>query len=386
MRIPVRRITQVIAVLACFIVTNFLVIVLNPQRPNSDEFSDFLKSDSNFNGEVGDEVLARHPRGLSQNNNAKNSDFPGRKVSSLDNIPIISGNNNHIKKDVFETDSIQTISSVTNKSNKQISMISVDDLFISVKTTGAFHKSRLKVLVDTWVSMAKHVTYFFTDVDDKEFNQVTGGRMINTNCSSVHTRRALCCKMAVEFDTYIASKKKWFCHVDDDTYVNIPTLMELLKQYNYKQDWYIGKPSLNHPLEIRDLDAPQTKTLFWFATGGAGFCISRALALKMMPYTSGGKLNSVCDKIRLPDDCTIGFIIYHYLKKKLTVISEFHSHLEGLWLIKPKIFRQQITMSYHKKNLVPAPGFPMYRDPSRFRSIHCHLFPDLEDCKGFLNS
>lgn len=30
----------------------------------------------------------------------------------------------------------------------------------------------------------------------------------------------------------------------------------------------------------------QQKTVFWFATGGAGFCLSRAMALKMMPYTA----------------------------------------------------------------------------------------------------
>lgn len=28
----------------------------------------------------------------------------------------------------------------------------------------------------------------------------------------------------------------------------------------------------------------QQKIAFWFATGGAGFCISRSLALKMVPY------------------------------------------------------------------------------------------------------
>ncbi len=28
----------------------------------------------------------------------------------------------------------------------------------------------------------------------------------------------------------------------------------------------------------------QTRTSFWFATGGAGFCLSQSLAAKMMPY------------------------------------------------------------------------------------------------------
>lgn len=29
---------------------------------------------------------------------------------------------------------------------------------------------------------------------------------------------------------------------------------------------------------------PQRPVHFWFATGGAGFCISRGLALKMSPW------------------------------------------------------------------------------------------------------
>lgn len=44
--------------------------------------------------------------------------------------------------------------------------------------------------------------------------------------------------------------------MDDDTYVNIPGLLKLLQQYNHSDDWYLGKPSLNHPLEVRDVDSP----------------------------------------------------------------------------------------------------------------------------------
>lgn len=48
---------------------------------------------------------------------------------------------------------------------------------------------------------------------------------------------------------------------------------------------------------------------FWFATGGAGFCISRALALRMLPIVGGNKLIAIGDRIRFPDDVTIGFVI-----------------------------------------------------------------------------
>lgn len=56
---------------------------------------------------------------------------------------------------------------------------------------------------------------------------------------------------------------------------------------------------------------------FWFATGGAGFCISRALALKMLPIASSGKFVAIGDKIRFPDDVTMGFIVGKLLNLRI---------------------------------------------------------------------
>lgn len=36
----------------------------------------------------------------------------------------------------------------------------------------------------------------------------TGSHAINTNCSAAHSRQALSCKMAVEYDKFIESGKK----------------------------------------------------------------------------------------------------------------------------------------------------------------------------------
>lgn len=55
---------------------------------------------------------------------------------------------------------------------------------------------------------------------------------------------------------------RWFCHVDDDNYVNVPSLVQLLQQYNHVEDWYIGRPSLNHPLEILEPDNEQVRPGF----------------------------------------------------------------------------------------------------------------------------
>lgn len=175
-----------------------------------------------------------------------------------------------------------------------ISSHSLDDpiksLFISVKTSEKFLVDRIEIILKTWFNLARDSIYFFTDSENHLYQKKTRGHMINTNCSASHNRRALCCKMGVELDAFVRMKeKKWFCHFDDDNYVNVPKLLELVTSYDDKDDWYLGKPSIKVPLQIINR-SNGSKIGFWFATGGAGFCLSRSLVLKMMPFT-----RLVCD-------------------------------------------------------------------------------------------
>ncbi|GCC35469.1 beta-1,3-N-acetylglucosaminyltransferase lunatic fringe-like [Chiloscyllium punctatum] len=265
--------------------------------------------------------------------------------------------------------------------------ISAGDLFIAVKTTKKFHRARLELLLETWISRSREQTYIFTDGEDEELKSKAAGHVVNTNCSAAHSRQALSCKMAVEYDKFIESGKKWFCHVDDDNYVNTRALVKLLAQYPHTQDIYIGKPSLDRPIEAteRISDNKVRPVHFWFATGGAGFCISRGLALKMSPWASGGHFINTAEKIRLPDDCTIGYIIEAILGVKLIRSNLFHSHLENLQQVMRGDISNQVTLSYgtfeNKRNAINLKGgFSIEQDPSRFRSIHCLLYPDTPWC------
>ncbi|XP_041134290.1 beta-1,3-N-acetylglucosaminyltransferase lunatic fringe-like [Polyodon spathula] len=234
-------------------------------------------------------------------------------------------------------------------------------------------------------------TYIFTDGEDEELKKRIGSHAINTNCSAAHSRQALSCKMAVEYDKYIESGKKWFCHVDDDNYVNMQTLVKLLSNYPHTQDIYIGKPSLDRPIEATERlgDNLMRPVNFWFATGGAGFCISRGLALKMSPWASGGHFMNTAEKIRLPDDCTIGYIIESVLGVKLIRSNQFHSHLENLQQVPKSELHKQVTLSYgmfeNKRNAINMKGaFPVEEDPSRFKSVHCLLYPDTPWCPSYV--
>merc|ERR1712156_590681 len=103
------------------------------------------------------------------------------------------------------------------------------------------------------------------------------------------------------------SDKSWFCHFDDDQYVNVAALESKLRQFDERKDWYLGKPSIGKPLDILDRDDldTQKRISFWFATGGAGFCLSKSLSEKMRALA----------------------------KVPLTKVDEFHSHLEPLRLV-----------------------------------------------------
>ncbi|XP_005407560.2 PREDICTED: beta-1,3-N-acetylglucosaminyltransferase radical fringe [Chinchilla lanigera] len=262
-----------------------------------------------------------------------------------------------------------------------------DDIFIAVKTTRKNHGPRLGLLLRTWISRALPQTFIFTDGDDPELQRQAGSRVINTNCSAVRTRQALCCKMSVEYDKFIESGRKWFCHVDDDNYVNPSVLLHLLSTFSPNQDVYLGRPSLDHPIEATERvqgGGTATTVKFWFATGGAGFCLSRGLALKMSPWASLGSFMSTAERVRLPDDCTVGYIVEGLLGAHLLHSPLFHSHLENLQRLPTDTVLQQVTLSYggpeNPHNVVNVAGFSLQQDPTRFKSVHCLLYPDTDWC------
>ncbi|NWS55412.1 MFNG acetylglucosaminyltransferase, partial [Chunga burmeisteri] len=266
--------------------------------------------------------------------------------------------------------------------------LTLGDIFIAVKTTKRFHQSRMELLLDTWISQAREQTYVFTDEEDGALKRRMGDHAIFTNCSAEHSHLALSCKMAAEFDAFLASGRSWFCHLDDDNYLNPRALLKLLSSYSVTWDVYLGKPSLNRPIRASEtLPNNQTKSVrFWFATGGAGFCISRKLACKMVPWASGRNFLTTSELIRLPDDCTVGYIIECKVGGQLVPNALFHSHLENLQLIPSSRLTQQVTLSYgvfeNKLNVIELSGpFSPQEDPSsRFRSLHCHLYPDTSWC------
>ncbi|XP_029809823.1 beta-1,3-N-acetylglucosaminyltransferase manic fringe isoform X3 [Suricata suricatta] len=255
--------------------------------------------------------------------------------------------------------------------------LQLQDVFIAVKTTRTFHHSRLELLLDTWVSRTREQTFVFTDSPDEGLQERLGSHLVVTNCSAEHTHPALSCKMAAEFDTFLASGLRWFCHVDDDNYVNPRALLKLLKTFPQTRDVYLGRPSLNRPIRASE-PRPHNRTRlvqFWFATGGAGFCINRKLALKMAPWASGPRFVETSALIRLPDDCTVGYIVECKLGGHLQLSPLFHSHLETLQLLgaaqlPEQVKRPENLLEERQGHGPPAgPRKPLSRSPSAMASL-----------------
>ena len=94
----------------------------------------------------------------------------------------------------------------------------------------------------------------------------------------------------------------------------------------------------------------------------------------MLPVAGGGKFESVGDRIRLPDDVTMGYISEHVIGTPLTVVKEFHSHLEPQRFMGTKqslsSLEDQISFSYSsyggEENVVSVDGyFGKEQDPTR---------------------
>ena len=95
-----------------------------------------------------------------------------------------------------------------------------------------------------------------------------------------------------------------------------------------------------------------------------------------MPLVGGGKFEDIGEKIRLPDDVTMGYVAEHLLATPLTVISDFHSHMEPHKALPGNdatALAEGISYSYVLKEdsqmsniLEITDGFPLEEDPTRY--------------------
>uniref|UniRef100_A0A914QAF6 Fringe n=1 Tax=Panagrolaimus davidi TaxID=227884 RepID=A0A914QAF6_9BILA len=172
-----------------------------------------------------------------------------------------------------------------------------------MKTTYRNHATRISQIIDTWYKLSPENIYIITDAFDPQLNQTIYEHLITTNCGSNHDPGSLKCKLNQELWVMLKRNASWSCHVDDDNYVNIPKLEELLKEFDPRIPYYLGRTATQNPTEING-------RTFWFAIGGTAVCISNA-ALKMMEpiIISEEKYHKYTSHDKLADDMAIGYIM-----------------------------------------------------------------------------
>lgn len=75
---------------------------------------------------------------------------------------------------------------------------------------------------------------------------------------------------------------------------------------------------------------------------------------------------STAERVRLPDDCTVGYIVEGLLGARLLPSSLFHSHLENLQRLPPDAVPQQVRPLGAEPPGAPralAPGVPPLTRP-----------------------
>ena len=107
---------------------------------------------------------------------------------------------------------------------------------------------------------------------------------------------------------------RWFCHFDDDEYLNIGLLAKQLRTYNFSGDYYVGHSlgKVEPQTQGNFKDFPEAKRTHYLSATGASYCISAGLMKKVEKYFRGGSFVSTCHKLSLADDLTLGAIIGQY--------------------------------------------------------------------------
>ena len=281
-------------------------------------------------------------------------------------------------------------------------------IMYTVKTTVTNHQSRLDILFKTWfTTVAPGDVYLVTDGYDEEYQNranVDGVNYVATPCNSKDTdlKMVLCCKTGEEMGLAYWEENthySWWCHIDDDMYVNHRELVELLSRFDPDvEPVYLGLPmhDWDHPgnLTADQTVYPEAESRRYHFAYGALVCLSRPMLDKLRPWLgSGEKMMTACSKFANLENVVIGATVELVLGGQLSRTNLYSTHHEVLSeAISPDQLTKQIAYSYGcgqscdnrltPRNVVEVPNaqFSLDEDPTRFLSIHCLLHPKAALC------
>jgi|688.fasta_scaffold35107_6 hypothetical protein len=140
-------------------------------------------------------------------------------------------------------------------SNKKICYI--------VLTCEAYINTRVKWQNETFFKNVNDTDIYFLSCKNHENKNIYGWNTAD-NYESCPTKYVQFLKnMTLQYD--------WYCFIDDDTFININNLHNLLESYDCNEKLYIGRLCMNY--------SPP-----FYMSGGAGFILSKSLYFSLITY------------------------------------------------------------------------------------------------------
>ena len=274
-------------------------------------------------------------------------------------------------------------------------------VFISVLTATKFHDARLSRMFVSWMQTVEpKQLHIITDGKHDMWTQAlanAGITVIFSNCPRDRrkSRRMMCCKGGTQFEQWYRAKEagevyKWYCHFDDDVYVNTRALYELVERYNAEKDHYLGNWKQMSARAYHNKDrisqerasglskySERKRDDYRYANGPA-YCISASLMVRLEKYLRGKNFEENCIKADVDmDDILPGLIIEGVLGVEITHVPELSDNFYTAPVDDLAWYKRKATVTTGKIHL----SSPKFHGRDRLLMYHCLLYPHLSWCK-----
>ena len=165
------------------------------------------------------------------------------------------------------------VASTPSECPLHLSTLSIDDVAFGILTSERFLDTRLASQRRTWLRDVRHVVFYSESViahlptvalAPPEGEELVGGGAWKNFPALIDLHR--------RYPT-----KKWIFFCDDDTFIFLPNLLRSLSKYSPDRDYYVGL------YWTPRIDMEWKEVQIAYASGGAGYAISRSLLARLAP-------------------------------------------------------------------------------------------------------